>query len=154
MQLTYIFALIFSVIVALFAILNAQAVTVDFFFDEFQISLALVILISALAGAIILGFLGLFKQIKFGFKIRDVQHRNKKLEEQVKELEAKLADVQSSLSEKEESIKDLEGQLSRKEEVLEQLQKSLLEKERELEELRERLGEPEQDEVNEEIAEQ
>jgi uncharacterized integral membrane protein len=129
LQLTYILALLFAVIVAMFAIVNAQPVTVDFLFDEFQVSLALVILLSAFAGAIILGFLGIFKQIKTGFKFREVQNKNKKLESQVEETEKKLAEAESRLKEfedklaqKENALKELEARLSEKEEQIKQLE--------------------------------
>ncbi len=97
MQLTYILALLFALIVAIFAIQNAQPVTVDFMFNQFQISLALVVLVSAFAGAIILGFLGIFRQVKAGFKIREMNSKTKKLEEQLKDTEGKLTEAKEKL---------------------------------------------------------
>lgn len=133
MQLTYLLALLFAVVIAMFAIVNAQPVTVDFMFDEFQISLALVILVSAFAGAIILGFLGLFRQVKSGFKLRELQVRNKKLEAQVEETEQKLAqteekliEAEGNLAEKENIIKDMENRLLEKEELLKKLEAEAL----------------------------
>jgi putative membrane protein len=129
MQLTYIFALIFALVVAVFALLNAQPVTVDFAFNEFQISLALVILISAFAGAIILGFMGLFRQVKEGFKFRDMNMRIKKLEEQLKETGDKLAIAgaelevaKAGLVEKDERIRILAESLAKEEEEKEAVQ--------------------------------
>ena len=129
MQLTYIFALIFALVVAVFALLNAQPVTVDFAFNEFQISLALVILISAFAGAIILGFMGLFRQVKEGFKFRDMNVRIKKLEEQLKETGDKLAIAgaelevaKAGLVEKDERIRILAESLAKEEEEKEAVQ--------------------------------
>ncbi|MBA1336813.1 MAG: hypothetical protein HPY66_3249 [Firmicutes bacterium] len=133
MQLTYLLALLFAVVVAMFAIVNAQPVTVDFMFNEFQVSLALVILVSAFAGAIILGFLGLFRQVKSGFKLRELQGRNKKLENQVTETEEKLSQTEQKLSEaedrlveKENALKELESRLLEKEELLKKLQAEAL----------------------------
>lgn len=123
MQLTYIFALIFALVVAVFALLNAQPVTVDFAFNEFQISLALVILVSAFAGAIILGFLGLFRQVKESLKSREMNTRIKRLEEQLKETgeklaiaEAELEVTKASLAEKDERIRVLTESLAKEEE--------------------------------------
>ncbi len=143
MQLTYILALLFSVIVAMFAIINAQPVTVDFMFEEFEISLALIILISAFAGAAILGFLGIFRQIKSGFQLRDAKGKARKLESRMEELETKLAQTEESVKEKEES---LEG----KGKLIEELEHRLVEKDKEIVELRKKLGIAAEEEEREE----
>jgi len=98
MQVTYILALLFALIVAIFAIQNAQPVTVDFMFNEFQVSLALVILVSVFAGAIILGFLGIFRQIRTGLKTREMASKIKKLEGQLKDTQGKLAESEENLN--------------------------------------------------------
>jgi len=98
MQITYILALLFALIVAIFAIQNAQPVTVDFMFNEFQVSLALVILVSVFAGAIILGFLGIFRQIRTGLKTREMASKIKKLEEQLKDTQGKLTESEENLN--------------------------------------------------------
>ncbi len=122
MQLTYILALLFAMVVAIFALLNAQPVTVDFIFNEFQISLALVILVSAFAGAVILGFLGIFRQVKESFKSREMNARIKKLEEQLNEMvdkntkaELRLAEAEAGIMERDSRIKELEGILAERE---------------------------------------
>jgi len=140
MQLTYILALLFSVIVAMFAIVNAQPVKVDFMFQEFQISLALIVLISAFAGAAILGFLGLFKQIKSGFELRGAKGKNKKMEVQIEELENKLTETENNITEKGEALREMEEKFADKEKVLEELESRLLEKEKRINELEEELG--------------
>ena len=122
MQLTYILALIFALVVAIFALLNAQPVTVDFMFDEFQISLALVILVSAFAGAVILGFLGIFRKVKEGLKSREMNAKMKNMEEQLKEAgeklagaEMKLAEMEAGLMERNGRIKELNERLAERE---------------------------------------
>lgn len=122
LQLTYILALLFAMVVAIFALLNAQPVTVDFIFNEFQISLALVILVSAFAGAVILGFLGIFRQVKESFKSREMNARIKKLEEQLNEMvdkntkaELRLAEAEAGIMERDSRIKELEGILAERE---------------------------------------
>ena len=122
MQLKYILALLFALMVAIFALLNAQPVTVDFIFNEFQISLALVILVSAFAGAAILGFLGIFRQVKESFKSREMNARIKKLEEQLKETadkhtkaELRLAEAEARIMERDSRITELEGILADRE---------------------------------------
>ncbi len=138
MQLTYIFALFFALIVAVFAILNAQPVTVDLVFNEFQISLALIILVSAFAGAIILGFLGLFQKIKGGLKAREMHLKNKKLEEQLKDTEGKLTEAEGKLTEAEGRLEEIQG--------------SLLERDNQIKELQDKLGEQEDKEKAQQTA--
>lgn len=69
MQIWFVFSLILSVLIALFAVVNSDIVTIRVFWFNFQLSQSLVIIISAALGAIITIFLGLFGRIKSGFKI-------------------------------------------------------------------------------------
>lgn len=142
MQVKYIIALLFALVIATFALLNAQPVTVDFAFNEFQISLALVILVSAFAGAIILGFLGLFRQVKEGFKNRETGARLKRSEERLKEAEEKLAitgaelDVaKANLAERDDRIKGLAERVAEKDGRIKELTVNLTEKDKRIKEL-------------------
>ena len=72
MEVRFIISLIFSALVAAFAIQNADSVNIRFLFYEFNISQAIVILGSAILGAIIVVFLGLIKQIRQGMKIKQL----------------------------------------------------------------------------------
>lgn len=139
MQLTYILALLFSVIVAMFAIVNAQPVTVDFMFQELEISLALIVLISAFAGAAILGFLGIFRQVKSGFQLRGAKGKNKKLETQIEELENKLTEAENKIAEKEDALQEKEENLAVKQSLIQELENRLMEKEKRIGELEEKL---------------
>lgn len=111
MQFTYIIALLFALIVAAFALLNAQPVTVDFAFNEFQISLALVILISAAAGAIILGFLGLFHRVKENLKLREMGARVRRLEGRLKGAEEDLAVTHAELEATKSGIRERDSRI-------------------------------------------
>ncbi len=111
MQFTYIIALLFALIVAAFALLNAQPVTVDFAFNEFQISLALVILISAAAGAIILGFLGLFHRVKENLKFREMSARVRRLEGRLKGAEEDLAVTHAELEATKSGIRERDSRI-------------------------------------------
>ena len=86
MQLLLIFALIFALGVALFAVQNATPVEISFLFYKFQeISLVVVILVSVLTGAIIVFLLSLFKQITCLKKIHTLEKRNESLEQELKQ---------------------------------------------------------------------
>lgn len=79
MQFTFIFSLIFAVIVAIFALMNRDIVTVDIFFTQFQTPQAVVILGSAFLGAILVYLLDLVKKIKSGFKSKELEKKVKGL---------------------------------------------------------------------------
>ncbi|MDX9870991.1 MAG: LapA family protein [Clostridia bacterium] len=90
MQIYLISALIFSLLVATFAVQNTEVVSINFLTWSFSVSLVLVLLGAAVAGALVLYFFGLFKQVGAWMKIRQLNHRKDELEKQVKKLEEKL----------------------------------------------------------------
>lgn len=77
---TYIIsALVFALIVAIFAVINGDAVTVNYLFGTGQVPLILVILISTLLGGLITGAFGLFRLLKLQRTIRALQKENETL---------------------------------------------------------------------------
>jgi len=72
MQIWFVFSLIFAAIVTLFAVLNAEVVTIKLFWTNFELSQSLVILMSAALGSVITIFLGIFSRIKSKIKIMDL----------------------------------------------------------------------------------
>lgn len=80
MRIGFILSLIFAIIVTIFAIQNSAVITVNFLFTKVEISLALIIFISAIIGAIIVTFLGLRRELS-------LKHNGKALESKVSELE-------------------------------------------------------------------
>lgn len=65
----FILSLIFSVIVALFAIANSGVQRVNFIVASYDVSMAIVILVSAIGGAVIVLLLSIVKSIKLNLKI-------------------------------------------------------------------------------------
>lgn len=88
MQWSLVFALVFAVIVAFFAVINVEPVIVDFLFMQQTVPLILVIVLSALAGAIIVGFYGIFRQYRLQGEIKRKNRMIKELEEKITALEA------------------------------------------------------------------
>lgn len=87
-QVYWITALLFALIVAIFAIQNAEVVNIRFLGWQFQnISLVLVILGSASAGALFLFILGTIKQLSLALKLKEAENKIRKLENQLKELQ-------------------------------------------------------------------
>lgn len=88
MQLLLIFALIFALGVAIFAIQNANPVDISFLFYKFHdISLVLVILISVLTGALIVFLLSLVSKITYLRKIRALEKQNESLENKLQSMD-------------------------------------------------------------------
>lgn len=84
MQIWFVFSLFFGAVITLFAVLNADVVTIKLFWANFELSQSLVILMSAALGSIITIFLGIFSRIKAKIKIRDLNNQlgiaNRKIE--------------------------------------------------------------------------
>ncbi|MFZ5943324.1 MAG: LapA family protein [Bacillota bacterium] len=102
MQLYLVSALVFALIVAVFAVQNTMMVTISFLLWEFSISLVLVILGAAAIGALCVFLVGAFKNINSWRKQRDLEGKNKLLTEKVSELEKRL----NELKPQEEVIED------------------------------------------------
>ncbi len=92
LEFKFVISLIFAVLVAIFAIQNAPAVQVSFFIWQISISQAIVILISAVIGALIVFLLGLIKQVKQNLKV-------KQLNKEIEALKSEKEDIQAELDE-------------------------------------------------------
>lgn len=86
-QVGVILALIFSLIIAIFAIANNQPIVVNYLYGRAEMSAVIVILGAAILGALIMFMLNLFRQIKVGFQVRGLRH-------EIKELKDKLAGLE------------------------------------------------------------
>lgn len=90
MQKNIIITLLFSILIALFAILNAGVVPVNLIFTQIDISAALVILISASIGAIIVYSLDAVSKIKTKKKHKELEKKNENLNKEIIKLNALL----------------------------------------------------------------
>lgn len=108
MDWKFVLVLIFSILVAVFTMQNAEAVDVRFLTFEFsQVSQALVILISAVAGALIALLFGAIRWVKDKSKIMGAKKTIAGLETQVKQLrimlDAEIAKNKPSVAEEKEA---------------------------------------------------
>lgn len=91
MDWKFVLVLIFSLLVAIFTMQNADAVNVQFLTFEFtQVSQALVILISAVAGALIALLFGAIRWVRDKSKLLGAKKSIAGLETQVKQLRIML----------------------------------------------------------------
>lgn len=88
-QWTFILGIIFALIVATFAVINVDPVTVNYLFGKAQWPLVLVILGSVFMGGVIVGAVGLFR-------IYVLQRKFKALEKENTQLKAELTSIQES----------------------------------------------------------
>ncbi len=90
MDWKFVLALLFALIVAVFALQNAGAVDISFLNQDISISQALVILFSAVFGALVVLMLSLIRWIKCQAKIKSSAKTIATLEQENKQLKMKL----------------------------------------------------------------
>ncbi|PIC70736.1 hypothetical protein CSV77_07390 [Sporosarcina sp. P16b] len=90
-QWTVLVGLLFAVFIALFAVFNVESVPVNYFFGTEMIPLVLIILGSALLGAIISGFFTIYKSYRNGRRVKELE---KQLQLKEKELTAQRKQMQ------------------------------------------------------------
>ncbi|RBP94014.1 putative integral membrane protein [Cytobacillus firmus] len=78
-QWALLFGFLFALIVAVFAVINVDDVTVNYLFGESQWPLILVILGSVLMGGLIVGSVGLVRIYSLQRKVRILKRENEKL---------------------------------------------------------------------------
>jgi uncharacterized integral membrane protein len=106
MRIWFVFSLFFSVLIAIFAVLNSNVVLIKLYWVDYQLSQSLVILFSAVLGAMISSFLGIFSKVRSTLKIRELNYLVKSLEQKIIELNnqnivPKISDSVSSLNDAE-----------------------------------------------------
>jgi len=97
LQLGFIIALLFSIIIAIFAILNNEVVTINYLFGSAPVSLVIVILASAFLGSLVVGIFSLVGRVKHGFKFRDLEGKLKKMEEELNRMKKKEEELLDQL---------------------------------------------------------
>jgi uncharacterized integral membrane protein len=90
MQATFIISLIFSILVAIFALLNGDVVSINLVFEKFQMSQALVILIAAALGAVAVYFMSFVRRVKSALKIKELEKKLKVSETEILSLKEKI----------------------------------------------------------------
>jgi len=105
MQITFILSMVFAVMIAFFAVLNSEPVIINLFFEKFVLSQAIVILLSAVLGAVIVFLLNIYPYLKGKVKLKAVTKKNKELEEK---LEKCVKDLESINKPEKEDCKDSE----------------------------------------------
>lgn len=91
MQKNLIVTMIFSVLIAFFAILNAAAIPINLIFTRVDVSAALVILISATIGAIIVYSIDAVSKIKSRKKCKELEKNYEKIARELEKSQEKCS---------------------------------------------------------------
>jgi len=83
MQVYIVLILIFAIIITLFALFNSVVVPVSLLFFEVEVSLALVIIVSTLIGAVLTALIGTARKIRSGKEIKGLNKKSTELEKQI-----------------------------------------------------------------------
>ncbi|MEI8216089.1 MAG: LapA family protein [Eubacteriales bacterium] len=100
MQVWFIFSLVFSLVVAVFAVLNSNVVTINLFWVNYELSQSIVIIASAALGATIAFFLSLLSKIKSGLKIRELSGDLKDAEKKIQLLQSSVKNFENNYEKK------------------------------------------------------
>ncbi|WP_424767943.1 LapA family protein [Paenibacillus sp. sgz302251] len=79
-------ALVFALLIAVFAVINVESVRVNFLFTEASLPLILVILISTLLSGLTIGLLGMIRQFRLQRTIKGLEKKVAELTEEVEML--------------------------------------------------------------------
>ncbi len=98
LQIRLILALAFAMVIALFAVQNAATVEVRFLAWHFETTLVIVILASTAVGALVVGLLGFFKQVRLGHQLHGTQGQVGRLQELLAETNREKSRLEAELS--------------------------------------------------------
>ncbi len=88
-----VLALIFLILFTVFAFVNNQIVEINYLFGDMKLSAVLVILGSAVLGALVVFILGLVKNIQDKMKLRTLNHKVKDLQDRLQVIEKERDDL-------------------------------------------------------------
>lgn len=97
-SLLLILALAFSLLIAVVAIANNQTVSVSYLFGRAEVSLIILILGSAITGALAMGAFSLFRGIRTALKFREGRRRQDELQLKIEQLELEKANIEARLA--------------------------------------------------------
>ncbi len=107
MQRQIIYFLLVAILVAIFALTNAQVMTVRLFFVSYELSGALVILFSVALGALLVVVLNAANWFKQKRELKNANHEKEKLQLELKNATTQLENAQQEI----ENLKAEKNQL-------------------------------------------
>jgi lipopolysaccharide assembly protein A len=114
-QWSLLLAIVFALIVAIFAVINVDPVTVDFLYKTASIPLILVIIGSVLMGGLIVGSVGLYRMFLLQRQLKRLRAENASLVEKVNTLSPN-DEVKSNIVEDDNKVENKSEELNRDDE--------------------------------------
>ncbi len=105
-----ILALLFSLIIAIIAVANNQPVNVNYLFGEAQISLIILIIGAAAAGALVMGLISLYRGIRTALLMRSGRKQQEDLKRRLLALEGEKNALQQEIAQLQASAEAAEGE--------------------------------------------
>ena len=96
-MLYLVFAFLFSLLIAVVAMANGEIVTVNYLFGQADLSLIVLILGSATAGALALGSFSLFRGIQTHLQFREARQKQAELQQRVEFLEGERSRLEAEV---------------------------------------------------------
>ena len=96
-QWTVVLSLLFAVIIAVFAVFNVDSVPVNYLFGTEMIPLVLVILGSALLGALFSGFFAIFKSYIGSRRIKELEKKLQAKEEELTRQQRQMQEMEEQI---------------------------------------------------------
>jgi len=93
-----ILGFIFSLLIAIIALANNEVVAVNYIFGRIEVSLILLILGAAFAGALVTGLFSLVKSIRSALAFRESRQRQDALQKRIKKLEEERVFLEAELN--------------------------------------------------------
>lgn len=111
MRFGFIISLVFAIVVAIFGIQNSEVITVNFFSTNLSISLALLIFISTIIGAIIIAMLGLKKELSLSHGNKQLTKKAKNFENEIEVMKDENVALKNDNENLKSKIEDLETKI-------------------------------------------
>lgn len=111
-MLALVIILSIALLVTIFALRNSQLVSVDLFFIQGQMNLALLILICILIGALIMAILSMVRRTRIAKTNKNIKKDHELIEKSNSELEKDLANYRARVGVLESKNRTLEKELS------------------------------------------
>ncbi|MDO9536228.1 MAG: LapA family protein [Bacillota bacterium] len=108
-QLSIILALLFSLVIAVFAIANNQPVVINYLYGSTEISAVVVILVSAFLGALAIFLLSIVRHIKVSLQFRSMRNEIKDLHTKAQSLVEERDDFLTQLGMLQEPHESTDG---------------------------------------------
>ncbi|WP_318615154.1 lipopolysaccharide assembly LapA domain-containing protein [Sporosarcina sp. YIM B06819] len=93
-QWNLLYGLLFSIIIALFAIFNIESVQVNYIFGKTDLPLVMVILCSALLGAMVSVFVAMFRTVQSNHRVKELQKEITLKEQTIAAQQNEIAELQ------------------------------------------------------------